>query len=110
MNKLDFDDYLDNHLEGAECACSPRGLPHSLNCKGYFPGQDSYDEIKAEGSQAVEARIMLHEQFLREERKNELMWSGLCDMIVQTYEEKTGKKWVPGSPEVIQWVEKTFKR
>lgn len=109
MNNLDFDDYVDNHLEGAECACSPKGLPHSLNCKGYFPGQDSYDEIKAKGSEAVEARILLHQQFLLEERKNELMWDSLCGKIVCSYELDTGKKWVPGSDDVIAWVEKRFK-
>lgn len=31
---------------GASCSCSPEGMPHSQNCKGYILGQPSYEDFK----------------------------------------------------------------
>ena len=107
---MEFEKYIDENLEGAECSCSPKGLPHSENCKGWFPGQDSFESLRDAGKAAVESALAQHDEFLKQERENEEFWNRFVRQVVGMYEQETGTKWVPGSEEVTTWANKLFKK
>ena len=108
MKQSHFEGYLDHELEGAECTCSPRGLPHSKNCKLCIDGQDTYELLAARGKNAIEAALAEYDEFLKEEREDEIFWNALMKEIVVYYEKDTGQKWEPGSNAVKVWIRRRF--
>lgn len=47
----------------------------------------------------------------KKRRDPERWWNEvLMPMIVKRYEQETGRKWVAGSSEVKEWIDKTFNK
>jgi hypothetical protein len=50
-----------------------------------------------------------HREDVGRQKKGNRWWhEELMPVIVKEYERQTGRKWVPGSSKVREWIDKTF--